>query len=207
MYRYRGAVLLAAFGLLVGCKTERQVPAADEAPIPGSIADKVAHAVSAGPEWIAGLATVEQWPLADTAQFVVLRAASGSWTCFPDQPGTPRVDPLCADDQFLRWLTAWRDHARSPQVTGMAVAYTLKGFQVASATEPMKARPDSGQSWVELPPAVLLAMPDAAAYRGMAVKRPAAGPWVLWAGTPWAVMVVPMAEVTIAVTATPNGKK
>ncbi len=206
MRAMRAAVLFAACGLLAACEKERQVPAADEAPIPGSIADKVSRAVAAGPEWIAALATVDQWPLDDTAQFVVVRAASGSWTCFPDQPGTPRVDPLCADDQFFRWLTAWRDHARTPQVNGMAVAYTLKGFQVASATDPMKARPDSGKAWVELPPAVLIAMPDAAAYRGIAVKRPAAGPWVLWSGTPWAVMVVPMAEVTIPVAPTSSKK-
>jgi hypothetical protein len=205
MNSMRVAVAIAACAALVACGKERQVPAADEGPVPGSTAYKVGQAVAAGPDWLAGLATVEQWPLADTAQFTVLRAASGAWTCFPDQPGTPRADPLCADDQFVGWLTGWRAHAHSPQLTGMAVAYVLKGFQVASGTDPLKASPDSGRAWVELPPAVLVAMPGAA-YRGVPVKRPAAGTWVLWAGTPWAVMVVPMAEVTIPVAATPSKK-
>jgi hypothetical protein len=201
----RVSVTFAACAALVSCGKERQMPAADEGPVPGSTAYKVGQAVSAGPDWLAGLATVAQWPLADTAQFSILRAGSGSWTCFPDQPMTPRSDPLCADDQFVRWLSAWRGHARSPEITGMAVAYALKGFQVASETDPLKARPDSGKPWIELPPAVLVAMPDAA-YRGVPVKRSAAGTWVVWAGTPWAVMVVPMAEVTIPVQA-PAGKK
>lgn len=165
--------------------------------MPGSTAYKVGQALAAGPDWIAGLATVEQWPLADTAQFVILRPGTGAWTCFLDQPGTPHSDPLCADDRFVRWLTAWRAHARSPKLDEMAVAYALKGFEVASATEPLKARPDSGQAWVELPPAVLVAMPTAAAYRGLPTEPAAAGPWVLWAGTPWAMMIVPVGQVTI----------
>ena len=205
MNSMRVAVTVAACAALAACGKERQVPAADEGPVPGSTAYKVAQAVSAGPDWLAGLATVEQWPLSDTAQFSILRAGGDAWTCFPDQPQSPRADPLCADDQFVRWLTAWRGHAHAPEISGMAVAYALKGFQVASEADPLKARPDSGMPWIELPPAVLVAMPDVA-YRGVPVKRPAAGPWVVWAGTPWAVMVVPMAEVTIPVAATPKKK-
>jgi hypothetical protein len=199
MNSMRVVVAIAAGAALVACGKERRVPAADEGPVPGSTAYKVGQAVSAGPEWLSSIATVAQWPLADTAQFTILRAASASWTCFPDQPMTPRSDPLCADDQFVGWLTAWRAHARSPQLTGMAVAYALKGFQVASESDPLKARPDSGRAWIELPPAVLVALPDAKTYRGMPTQPSAAGKWVLWAGTAWAVLVVPMAQVTIPV--------
>ena len=202
----RAALVLAACAALAACGKGRQVPPADEGPVPGSTAYKVAQAVTAGPDWIASVATVAQWPLTDTAQFSILRAGGGSWTCFPDQPLTPRADPLCADDQFLRWLTAWRGHAHSPEISGMAVAYALKGFQIASESDPLKARPDSGQAWVELPPAVLVAVPEAAAYRGLPTKRPAVGPWVVWAGTAWAVMVVPMAQAPAAASA-PARKK
>jgi hypothetical protein len=202
----RAAVILAACAALAACGKERQVPPADQGPAPGTTAYKVAQALTAGPDWMASVATVEQWPLVDTAQFEILQPGGGSWTCFPDQPASPSNDPLCADDQFLRWLGAWRAHAQSPQLSGMAVAYALKGFQVASETDPLKARPDAGQAWINLPPAVFVAMPDAAAYRGLPTTRPAAGQWVLWAGTPWAMVVVPMGQVTIPVPA-PARKK
>jgi len=206
MRAMRAVVILAACAAVAACGKERQVPPPDEGPAPGTTGYKVAQALAAGPDWMASVATVEQWPLVDTAQFEVLQPGGGSWTCFPDQPASPRSDPLCADDQFLGWLTAWRAHAASPQLSGLAVAYVLKGFQVASATDPHKVRPDAGQAWVDLPPAVFVATPDASAYRGLPTTRPAAGPWVIWAGTPWAMMVVPMGQATLPVPSTPGRK-
>ena len=190
----RGAMIVVMAALaLAACAKEREVPPADEGPVPGSTAFKTAQALTAGPDWLAGIATIAQWPPSDTAQFIILRPGPGGWTCFPDLPMTPRNDPFCVDDQFLRWVTAWRGHASAPSLDGMAIAYAFRGMQVASATDPLKASPDSGQPWVEVPPAVLIAMPNGATTRSLPAARPANGPWVMWNGTPWAVMVVPYA--------------
>lgn len=199
----RVLVLFALGAALAACAKERQVPAADEGPVPGSTAFKTAQALTAGPDWLGGLATIAQWPPLDTGQFIVLRAGAGGWTCFPDLPTTPGNDPLCVDDEFLRWVTAWKGHAAAPSLQAMAIAYAFKGMQVASEKEPLKASPDSGKPWVRVPPSVLIATPNAAAVRA---TRPASGPWVLWAGTPWALTVVPVAAAMRAVPA-PASKK
>ncbi len=192
MRRIEALGIAMVLGALLGCAKERQVPPPDEAPAPGTPAWKVAEALSAGPDWLAGLATVAEWPLVDTAQFAIVRPGTGGWTCFPDLPLSPRPDPLCADDRFLQWITLWRARGAAPALGAMGVAYVYRGMQVASAADPLKIRPDSGKAWVDLPPAVLIAMPSPAAERGLPAKPSTEGPWVLWAGTPWALVVVPV---------------
>jgi hypothetical protein len=192
----RTAMVIVVFGMLAACAKERQVPPPDTGPMPGTTEWKIARAVSAAPDAVGAAAAVAEWPASDTAQFAVLRPGVGGWTCFADNPLTPRPDPLCADDQFLRWLTAWRAHAPAPSVDAMAVGYALQGTEVASESDPRKTQPDSGQAWVSLPPSVLIAMPSPASYRGIRTTRGPSGPWVLWAGTPYAIIVVPAAPQT-----------
>ena len=73
----------------------------------------------------------------------------------------------------------------------MAVGYALQGFQVASTTDPFQTAPDSGKPWTDVGPSVMIAMPDRNAYRGLPTSPTADGPWVVWSGTPYAVLVVP----------------
>lgn len=191
MRAMRKAMMLVLGVALAACGKERQPPPPDTGPVPGTNEWKIARAVSAGPDAVGDAATVADWPESDTLQFAVLRPGIVGWTCFVDNPLTPRPDPLCADDQFFRWLTAWRAHAPGPAVAGMAVGFALQGTEVASETDPRKTEPDSGQAWLDLPPSVLIAMPSQASYRGLPTKRGPSGPWVLWAGTPYALIVVP----------------
>ena len=191
----RATVILAACAALAACGKKEQAAPANESPLPGSIAYKAAQALSAGPEWLAGVATIAQMPAVDSAPIEILRQGTGGWTCFANLPSTPRKVPLCVDEQFLSWVEALRAHAKAPALSAMAIAYAMQGLRVASATEPLKASPDSGKPWVDIPAAVLIGMPNSQAFRGIPTASHGNRPWVLWAGTPWAVMVVPVAAL------------
>jgi len=190
MQALRVTMIIAACAALAACgKKERA--SSDESPLPGSVAFKAAQALAAGPDWLAGLATIAQLPAVDSAPIEILREGTGGWTCFANVPASPRKAPLCVDEQFLGWVKALRAHAQTPALSEMAIAYALQGLHVASATDPLKANPDSGKPWVDIPPAVLIGMPNTQAFRGLPTAPRATQPWVLWGGTPWAVMVVP----------------
>jgi len=188
MRRVTVLVAMAAVAVLAACSRQEEA-AAPPPPAPGTPEWKIANALSAAPEAVASGAKVMDWPASDTAQPTTLREGANGWTCVPDDPNSPANDPGCADDEMNRYWESWMRRT-PPRLTGMAVGYALQGFQVPSLTDPFKTAPDSGQAWIDVPPSVMMAVPTRAAYAGLPVA-PAAGPWVLWANTPFAVIIVP----------------
>lgn len=187
MRRVAAAVILAA--VLAGCKKEEKVAAAP--PAPGTTEWKIQNAMSAGPEYVVGGAKLLEYVPNDTAM-PVLRQGTNDWTCFTDDPSTPANDPSCADDEAMKWHDAWMKH-QPPHLTGMGLIYTLQGCQLPSTADPFKLRPDSAQAWVDVPPSIFVMMPDARAYRGLPTAPAPGKAWVLYAGTPYAMLVVPAA--------------
>jgi len=186
----RAAVVMLALAALAGCakKAEQQAAAP---PAPGTPEWKIRNAMSAGPEYVVGGAKLLETVPGDTA-LPVLRPGTNDWTCYTDDPNTPANDPTCVDEAAEQWFDAWLAH-RPPHLTGMGVAYALQGGQIASVTDPFKTKPDSGRAWVELPPCIFIMMPDARAYRGLPTTPTPGKPWVAWAGTPYAALIVPAA--------------
>jgi hypothetical protein len=189
MRRVAAAVILTA-AVLAGCAKKEEKTAAAP-PAPGTTEWKIQNAMSAGPEYVVSGAKLLEFVPNDSAM-PVLRQGTNDWTCFTDDPTTPANDPGCADDEAMKYYEAWMEH-QPPHLTGMGLTYSLQGGQVASVTDPFKVKPDSGQAWVDVPPSIFIMMPDARAYRGIATAPAPGKPWVLWAGTPYAVLVVPAA--------------
>ena len=187
----RTAMMLVLGGALAACGKERQQQPPVAGPVPGTTEWKIQNAMSAGPEYVVGAATVTELVPNDTAM-PVLRAGTNGWTCFTDDPRTPVNDPMCADDEMMKYYQAYRAH-QPPRLSGMALLYALQGGQLASITDPGKARPDSGQAWTDVGPTVFIVMPDARVYRGLPTTPTPGRPWVVWAGTPYAALVVPAA--------------
>jgi hypothetical protein len=188
MTRVAAAVILMV-AVLAGCKKEEKQAAAP--PAPGTTEWKILNAMSAGPEYVVSGAKLQEFVPTDTAMRV-LREGTNDWTCFTDDPNTPANDPSCSDDEAMKWFDAFLAHL-PPRLTGMGVAYALQGAQLASLSDPYKQKPDSGQAWVDIPPAIFIMMPDARAYRGLPTAPTSGKPWVLYAGTPYWVLVVPAA--------------
>jgi hypothetical protein len=126
----------------------------------------------------------------DSVAGAQLASGDNGWTCYPDAANTPADDPICLDEQAMIFSQAWSKR-QTPHLTGMAVAYMLKGSESASDTDPLKWGPDSGQAWISDPPQVAIAMPSARSYAGLPTRRRPDGPWVRFAGTPYAYIVIP----------------
>jgi hypothetical protein len=182
-------VLIAALVLLPACRSDAPPPQA-AAPEPGSREWKIANARSAAPYVVAAVATVLDWPASDTAAADTLAPGTSGWVCFPDYPGTPANDPVCADEVFAAWFRAWSAR-QPPRPTAMGVSYMLQGGQSASDTDPFAMSPAPGQAWHEDPPHLMIVMPNPQqSFRGLPAAR-TAGPWVMFAGTPYAHLMVP----------------
>lgn len=148
--------------------------------------DKIASALSAAPEAIGDAATVMAWDGSE------LRSGSNGWTCFPDVPGTPGDDPMCLDGEWVKWAEAWQGRTE-PEITRLGLAYMLAGGTDASNTDPYATEPEGGEAWVRSGPHVMVIVPDLSALEGITTDPENGGPWVMWKGTPYAHIMMPVA--------------
>lgn len=180
-----------ALGLAACAKEQPQVAAAPPAgPAKGTPEWKIANAMSAAPTAIASAAAVMDLPGAD-GKMAQLKAGTNGWTCVPDDPNTPANDPTCTDAGFMDWFGAWMQH-KPPHLTAPALAYMLQGAADASNSDPFKTKPDSGQEWVITGPHIMVAVPDARSLSKFSTDWKSGGPYVMFAGTPYAHLMIPV---------------
>lgn len=148
----------------------------------------VANALSAGPASIRAGATV----MAPDGR--ILRQGTGPWTCIPDMPDVPGNSPMCLDAQWLDVISAWR--ARTPpRVTRTGFAYMLIGDMPTSNVDPFAAGPTADNQWIEdSGPHLMLILADTTALGGIPTDPANGGPWVMFAGTPYAHIMIPLGK-------------
>jgi hypothetical protein len=192
--------LLAAAGLsiaLFACNRTETKTADNAAPQQNSQArtnhkDPVASAMSAAPASIASGATVIQ-AQAD-GSMKTLRQGKNGWTCMPDSPTTPGPDPMCMDSNGLKWAQAWMGH-KAPPANVVGLMYMLEGGTDASNTDPYAQGPTQGNAWIETGPHVMIVgSKDILAGHPSGAKPDTSAPFVMWAGTPYAHLMVPVAK-------------
>ncbi len=193
--RWRGVAAAGLLTAVLACKQE-PAPAAQAAaepppPARGTTEWKIQNAMSAAPREVSAGATIMEWATSPDSAPRQVRAGTNGWTCFTDSPESPGNDPMCFDSQFGNWATAWMSH-RAPAVTGLGVAYMLEGGSDASNTDPFKMRPDSGQPWVDTGPHIMVVVPNVAGLRGLSTDPSSGGPFIMWQGTPYAHVMVPV---------------
>lgn len=194
--------LLAAAGLslaLAGC-TEGPVsdqaansaeanagagaPAADQS-------DPVASAMSAAPASIGEGATIVQ-AQAD-GSMKTLRDGKNGWTCMPDSPATPGPDPMCMDANAAKWAAAWIGK-KDPPANTAGVMYMLEGGTDGSNTDPYATAPTAGNDWINTGPHIMIVgSKEILAGYPSGAKPDTTAPYVMWAGTPYAHLMVPVA--------------
>jgi hypothetical protein len=162
---------------------------AQAGPPQGSPEWKIQDALSAAPAAIGqGAAVMDVGP---DGKLVQLRAGSNGWTCLADNPASPGNDPMCVDQNFMAWATAWLGHTK-PVIKSVGFAYMLQGGTDASNTDPFKMKPDSGQSWVDTGPHVMMVTPDPRALAGLSADYKSGGPYIMWQNTPYAHVMMPV---------------
>lgn len=154
---------------------------------------KIENAMVAAPSSIADAATILDNELDDAGRFVELRDGSNGWYCFPDVLSTPGNDPACYDQTWLDWNYAFVAN-QEPTVTVPGLAYMLQGGSDASNTDPFATEPAAGEEWVTSPPHVMILLPGEIDLTVFSSDHDSVGPYVMWAGTPYEHIMMPLAE-------------
>lgn len=122
-----------------------------------------------------------------------LRQGHNGFTCMPDSPSTPGPDPMCMDANALAWAQAWIGH-EPPPAGKVGFMYMLQGGTDASNTDPYAAKPSPGNHWVKTGAHVMLVGADASFYDQYpkSADPNTKMPYVMWAGTPYQHLMVPV---------------
>ena len=182
---------------LAACQAEAPAPpadaadAADAAPAAGTPEWKIWSATKAAPASIASGATVLDWPASEGGEMAELRAGTNGWTCLPDMAHTPGHDPMCLDAASMQWAGAWMTGG-TPGLTTMGLAYMLEGGWDASNTDPFAKAPPEGADWVVTGPHVMIFPVDPGSLAGMSTDPTSGDPYVMFAGTPYAHVMMPV---------------
>lgn len=153
--------------------------------------EKIRSALKAAPEQIAATATIVDWPAAPGAQPAVLRQGTNGWTCLPDLPVTHGPDPMCIDDQWLKFIDAV-GKKEAPAIDRVGIGYMMSGHAYASNTDPFAVKETPDNEWGMDPPHIMVVVPDPKVLQGMPTKRSPTQPWVMFAGTPYAHIMIPV---------------
>jgi len=144
-------------------------------------------ALAAAPATIAEYATVKDW------DGTTLKEGSNGWVCFPDVPSSPGTDAMCLDATWQAWAQAWQNHAQ-PNVQSVGLAYMLSGGSDASNTDPFATAPAEGHEWIDSGPHIMILLPDMSRADNLSTDPESGGPYVMWKGTPYAHIMMPVAS-------------
>ncbi|HZU51634.1 MAG TPA: hypothetical protein VE968_07150 [Sphingomicrobium sp.] len=154
--------------------------------------DPIASAESAAPAALARDATIMAADASGAMK--TLRPGKNGWTCIPDDPQTPGPDPMCMDANAAKWVQALMGHKPPPDgVPG--VMYMLEGGTDASNTDPYATKPTSSNDWIKTGPHLMIVGAKAMLQGYPSGAKPnTSAPYVMWAGTPYAHLMVPVAK-------------
>jgi hypothetical protein len=146
----------------------------------------IAEAESAAPPVIGKSATIK------TMDGRVLREGSSSWTCYP---GVEVIGPMCNQAQWDALLGALM--SKEPiDVKEFSISYMLAGEGDAigaSNKDPFATEPTDDNDWIKEGPHLMILVPDAGALEGLSTD-PKDPVYVMWKGTPYAHIMVRVAE-------------
>ena len=192
MPRFAGAFALL---FVVACQQKAPPPdtAAAAAPEPakGTPEWVIASAMRAAPAAISAQATILDWPATEGGAPIQVRAGTNGWTCLPDMPHTPGPDPMCLDGPSMQWAGAWMSHT-TPKLDGIGFAYMLEGGWDASNTDPFATAPPAGADWVVTAAHVMIFPANPASLDGMSTDYRSGEPYVMFQGTPYAHVMMPV---------------
>jgi hypothetical protein len=191
MTRFRNsmAVVVAEVLVIVAAVTLPVLPAFGEG---GARRDVVRHAAelarteSAGPSSLSKHATIMD------RDGKVVRQGTNGWTCMPDNPNTPGTDSMCMNEPWLNFREALKNK-KKPTYTQIGIAYMLQGDRPVSNTDPFAITHKPGDDWVEgLGAHIMVLIPDLEALKNVSPDSKNGGPWIMWSGTPYAHLMIPV---------------
>ena len=146
----------------------------------------IAEAESAAPESVTENATIK------TSEGRVLREGSNSWTCYP---GSGAIGPMCNESQWDELIGAVMTQAPI-DVQKFSLSYMMAGEGEAlgvSNVDPFATEPTDDNQWVKEGPHLMILVPDQALLEGISTD-PTDPVYVMWKGTPYAHIMVKVAD-------------
>ena len=81
----------------------------------------------------------------------------------------------------------------APSITRVGFAYMLSGDSPVSNSDPFATEPTGPEDWVtDVHGHIMIVVPDPKALEGISTDHRNGGPWVMWANTPYAHLMVPV---------------
>ncbi len=144
----------------------------------------IEDALSATTPALAKSATVVDW------EQNVLKEGDNGWICFPTPPNFDKA-PMCLDEPWLDWADGWMN--KNPvNVDRVGIGYMLAGDSGASNSDPYAE--ETTDDWVVTGPHLMVIVPNNAGLDGVTTDPGDGGPWVMWAGTPYAHIMAPIGK-------------
>jgi hypothetical protein len=152
-------------------------------------AQKITLAMSAGPDAISKDATIVDLTDMSGKQ---LRAGTNGWVCYADVR-----QPMCLDKEWQKWMTAYMTKG-DLKINGTGIGYMLRGDTGASNTDPFATAPTADNQWVVAPAHIMVIYEDPKMLDSYTTDPKSGGPWVMWKGTPYAHVMVPVSPTAVA---------
>jgi hypothetical protein len=97
---------------------------------------------------------------------------------------------MCMDSEWMTWAEAWQNKTEyTPGSLG--ISYMLAGDGGASNIDPYAEGPTDDNEWI-IEGAHLMILAPAALLEGYSTDPQNGGPYVMWKGTPYAHLMVPV---------------
>lgn len=176
---------MRSVGVAVGVLSVLGLAMAGPLPAESHAAAKIEEALSAAPPELAAGAVVMDW------DGTVLREGDNGWTCMPTPPHLTGTAPMCNDAVWMEWGDAYlnkKDYAGGK----FGISYMLAGDEGASNIDPYAEGPTEDNDWIKEGPHIMILVSDPALLEGMSTDPHNGGPYVMWKGTPYAHIMVPI---------------
>lgn len=145
----------------------------------------IKEALSAAPPGLASVASVQDW------KGNVLKEGTSNYVCLPRTPDAEVVNSMCLDEAWLGWAKAWQ--SKQPvSIDRVGTAYMLAGDGGASNIDPFAKKKTADNQWVQEGPHLMVVVPDNSALAALPTDPDNGGPYVMWKGTPYAHIMVPL---------------
>jgi len=115
-----------------------------------------------------------------------IRAGTNGWVCYALKDG-----PMCLDKEWRKWMEAWMSQSE-PRIEGTGIGYMLRGDTGSSNTDPFAMSRTANNIWVVAPPHIMVLYQDPKMLDAYPTDPKSGGPWVMWKGTPYAHVMVPV---------------
>lgn len=151
----------------------------------------VQMSLSAAPEAVAKDAKVID--IGADGKVRVIREGRGEWTCMPGAGDPAAPDPMCGDKNAMAWATAWMQKQEPPS-NQVGILYMLRGDNGASNTDPYATEEAPDNNWIKTGAHIMIVGSGAKMLSGYSrdAKPDPSTPYVMWAGTPYEHVMLPV---------------